>query len=107
MASTTIIPAGKPPAGVQSNFVNPYYGGAKFIGVSSFFLTLAVVVVVLRTYTRIVIQRCFAADDCKWKKADTFSMVDRADLMRLRYYDTSIGSSSPTTNMLILRLIVY
>ncbi len=65
MASTAIIPAGKPPAGVTSNFVNPQYYGGRFIAVNTIVLTLAVLVVVLRTYTRIAIQQCFAADDCK------------------------------------------
>lgn len=65
MASTTIIPAGEPPAGVTSNFVNPRYDGGRFIAISAVFLGLAVAIVVLRAYTRVFIQRCFAADDCK------------------------------------------
>ncbi len=65
MASTAMIPAGKPPAGVTSNFVNPHYDGGKFMATSAVFLGMAVAIVVLRTYTRVFIQRCFAADDCK------------------------------------------
>lgn len=65
MASTAIIPAGKPPAGVTPNFVNPQYDGGRFIAISAVFLGLAVAIVILRAYTRAVIQRCFAADDCK------------------------------------------
>ena len=65
MASIVTSPAGKPPAGLKSNFVNPHYAGGRFIAISGIFLSLAVVAVVLRIYTRAVIQRCFAADDCK------------------------------------------
>ena len=88
MASTAIIPAGKPPPGVTSNFVDPAYDGARFIAISAVFLGLAVIVVVLRAYTRVVIQRSFAADDCKFNVA---GKAEIADPLGCRYHGPRVG----------------
>lgn len=64
MADTQPIPAMSPPPGQTSNFVDPEYQGTKFIVVNAVFLPLAVIALVVRTWTRVFIVRNFCSDDC-------------------------------------------
>lgn len=64
MADSQITPAMPPPPGKTSNFVNPEYQGTKFIVVNCIFLPMAVVALVVRTWTRVFIVRNFRSDDC-------------------------------------------
>jgi hypothetical protein len=66
MASNTIIPAGSPPVGQTSNFVNPPYIGGKFVAVNCIFLPLAVIALGIRTWTRLFVVRSFRWDDCEY-----------------------------------------
>ncbi|PGH15341.1 hypothetical protein AJ79_02507 [Helicocarpus griseus UAMH5409] len=60
---TPIQPAGKPPAGVTSNFVNPPYDGTRFAVVNAVFMPLAVIAVLIRIWTRFAITRAGGLDD--------------------------------------------
>lgn len=53
-------------SGQTSNFSNPPYTGTKFVVVNCVFLPLAVIGLVVRTWTRLFIVRSFCADDCKY-----------------------------------------
>lgn len=66
MASNSITPALPPPPGQTSNFANPVSCGTKFIVVHCVFLPLAIVAVIVRTWTRLFIVRSFRVDDCTW-----------------------------------------
>ncbi|KAJ5754914.1 hypothetical protein N7533_004457 [Penicillium manginii] len=63
MADQTITPAMPPPAGQTSNFINPDYASTKFIAVNSVFLPLALIALIVRTWTRLFVVRSFRWDD--------------------------------------------
>ncbi|KAL3477300.1 hypothetical protein BJX99DRAFT_246267 [Aspergillus californicus] len=63
MSSSNLIPALPPPPGYTSNFVNPYFGGTKFIVVNCVFLPVAFVALGIRLWTRTFIARGFRSDD--------------------------------------------
>ncbi|KAE8150334.1 hypothetical protein BDV25DRAFT_154543 [Aspergillus avenaceus] len=63
MASSTIVPAMNPPPGLTSNFIDPPYIGAKFVVVNAVFLPIAVLSLLLRTWTRLFVVRSFRWDD--------------------------------------------
>ncbi|KAJ5488846.1 hypothetical protein N7539_003736 [Penicillium diatomitis] len=63
MTSNTIIPAMPPPAGHTSNFVNPDYIGGKFVAVNCIFLSLALISLGVRIWTRCFVVRNFRWDD--------------------------------------------
>lgn len=67
MASDTITPAGSPPAGQTSNFINPDSVGTKFLVVNCVFLPLAVIALAVRTWTRLFVVRSFRSDDCEYR----------------------------------------
>ena len=69
MANSTIIPAMEPPPGQVSNFVDPPYSGAKFVVVNCVFLPIALIALAVRTWTRVVVVRSVAWDDCKCYRA--------------------------------------
>lgn len=82
MADAQIIPAMPPPPGKTSNFVDPEYQGTKFIVVNCVFLPLAVVALVVRTWTRVCIVRNFQDDDCMRPRSICGRMtLTSADLM--------------------------
>ena len=60
------IPAGRPPRGVISNFVNPVTLKTPVVAINVVFIVLATAVVSLRVYTRKFINRALGPDDCKW-----------------------------------------
>ncbi|XHG03820.1 hypothetical protein AWENTII_007108 [Aspergillus wentii] len=63
MENNTITPAMAPPPGVTSNFINPMSRGDKYLAINCIFLPLAVIALVVRTWTRIFIVRNFRSDD--------------------------------------------
>ncbi|PYH91840.1 hypothetical protein BO71DRAFT_451858 [Aspergillus ellipticus CBS 707.79] len=63
MANSTITPAGQPPAGQTSNFVDPVYDGTRFLVVNCVFLPLAVMALAVRTWTRMMVVRSVSWDD--------------------------------------------
>ena len=58
------VPLNNPPSGLQSNFVNPRNEKGSAIGVMSVFMTIMVVFVIMRMYTKLRISRCPGWDDC-------------------------------------------
>ncbi len=59
-------PAGTPPDGVIPNLNNPSNLDTYVILTISVCMTLATVAVLLRMYTKILITRSLAYEDCKW-----------------------------------------
>ena len=57
-------PALAPPPGVVPNFVNPYNQGPILLVIGSILIVLMAVLVSVRAYTKIYIQRKLAWDDC-------------------------------------------
>ena len=58
------IPAFPPPPGVVSNFDNPKTLSSSIIGVNVTFLSLMLIVVFIRIYSRGFIARSLGWDDC-------------------------------------------
>ncbi|KAJ5745086.1 hypothetical protein N7520_010268 [Penicillium odoratum] len=73
--ANSITPAGPPPAGQTSNFINPDYGGTKLLVVNCVFLPLAVIALAVRIWTRFFIVRIFRADDFLMVMAFVLSCV--------------------------------
>lgn len=61
--STT--PAGQPPQGVTSDFVSPQYDGGRLVAVDVTFLSMAIIMMILRLYTQAVLSKRVGLDDCK------------------------------------------
>lgn len=59
------LPALQPPAGVESNFVNPKGRGYILNTVASVLFCLMVCLFAIRVYTKLFIVRKLAWDDCK------------------------------------------
>lgn len=59
------IPAGKPPAGVKPNFVDPKSLANAIITVNAVFLALMLIFLTLRIYTKAVLLHNLWWDDCK------------------------------------------
>ena len=59
------IPAGSPPVGVQSNFIDSPTRVPVVIGVSTAFFFLALFCFSLRVYTKTAITKKWKWDDCK------------------------------------------
>lgn len=51
----TIVPAGRPPSGLTSNFTNPQYDGEIFVAVTVVFLSLTIIIISLRVYTQFIL----------------------------------------------------
>lgn len=62
---TTIIEAMPPPPGEQANFTNPSNQSRNTIALHTVCLTLVILCVVMRIYTRSFISRQLGLDDCK------------------------------------------
>ncbi|KAK2753058.1 hypothetical protein FQN55_005018 [Onygenales sp. PD_40] len=60
---TTITPAGPPPPGQVSNFIDPPYDGTRFLIVNVIFMPLAVIAVLIRLWTRFAVTRAGGLDD--------------------------------------------
>ncbi|GAQ35202.1 uncharacterized protein BO87DRAFT_408151 [Aspergillus neoniger CBS 115656] len=75
MANSTIIPAMEPPPGQVSNFIDPPYCGAKFVVVNCVFLPMALIALIVRTWTRVVVVRSVSWDDYLMIFAAIFSTV--------------------------------
>ena len=60
------LPAGIPPPGVVPNFKNPPSLAQPIIAVHAVFLSLAVLFVALRLYTKIFLTRLLRWDDCEY-----------------------------------------
>ncbi|KAK2806791.1 hypothetical protein FQN50_005653 [Emmonsiellopsis sp. PD_5] len=61
--ATTITPAGPPPPGQVSNFIDPPYDGTRFLVVNVIFMPLAVIAVLIRLWTRFAVTRAGGLDD--------------------------------------------
>ena len=59
------IPALAPPAGVLSNFNNPVSLAPSLVAVNAIFLSLMVIAVTIRIYSRRFIVHALGWDDCK------------------------------------------
>ena len=59
------FPALSPPAGVKSNFVDPESRAGTFRAVAYTSLSIMMVFLLLRIYTRARVNRMFGADDCE------------------------------------------
>ena len=57
-------PAGHPPPGVHSNFLNPVSLREPVIAVNTSFVILAALAVVLRLYAKAVVTQATGWDDC-------------------------------------------
>ena len=62
------IPAGDPPDGEQSNFVNPQSSAKALIILNVVFVSLMLCSVMIRVYTKGVIIRSLGWDDCRSPK---------------------------------------
>lgn len=58
------LPAMSPPAGVQPNFDDPHDEGLQAVALASMFMAFAVIFFSSRVYTKTVIVRNVAWDDC-------------------------------------------
>lgn len=61
-----ILPAGKPPPGVQPNFVDPPTQVPVILGVGAAFGVLAVLCFSIRIYTKLALTKKWTWDDCEW-----------------------------------------
>ena len=59
------IPALKPPPGIKPNFVNPPSYANALVTVNAVFLTLMLITLALRLYTKGVLLKSLGWDDCK------------------------------------------
>ena len=58
------IPAGRPPPGTISNFINPVTLKDPIVAINVIFLTVATLFVSLRIYTRKFLNRTIGSEDC-------------------------------------------
>jgi hypothetical protein len=65
MDSIENIPAGQPPPGVKSNFIDPPSQVLNCIVVDSVFLPLMLLAVSVRIFVRVKITKGWGWDDCK------------------------------------------
>lgn len=65
MPLNSTTPAGPPPSGVASNFINPQYDGGRFVAVGITFLSIAIIMMAVRLYTQIALLKRVGLDDCK------------------------------------------
>jgi hypothetical protein len=70
------IPAASPPPGIVPNFDHPPSRSNLLLGLTSVFLSLAVISYFIRMYTKIKILRKVSWDDCKSDGASIASRVD-------------------------------
>ena len=59
------IPAGKPPIGVEPNFVDPKSLANAIVTVNAVFLALMLIFITLRVYTKAMLLHSLWWDDCK------------------------------------------
>ena len=58
------LPAGRPPQGTSSNFINPVTLKTPVVAINVVFLSLATLFVILRLYTRRFLNRALGPEDC-------------------------------------------
>lgn len=75
------IPAIPPPPGIKSNFDNPRTLKSSFVAVNATFLSLMVIVVAIRTYSRGVIARAMGWDDCMLSILVNCKAADRTQIL--------------------------
>ena len=73
------LPALFPPPGVTSNFVNPETRGPALVVTSAICITLMVVCVAVRFYTKIHIKKTWGWDDCSYGSR---LMLDGAEFLQ-------------------------
>ena len=61
-------PAGKPPAGILPNLENPPNLDTYLVVTVALTLTFGTLAVLLRLYTKLLILRSFACEDCKYAR---------------------------------------
>lgn len=71
-------PAGIPPPGIIPNFDPPYNGGPNFYYLGSFFLSLVVIVSLLRLLVKVSITKERSWDDCKFESQLNNIYADQA-----------------------------
>jgi hypothetical protein len=59
-----------PPLGETSDFINPPYCGTKFLVINCVFLPIAIISLVVRSWTRLFVVRSFRVDDCETSSAE-------------------------------------
>ena len=69
-------PAGKPPAGVASDFENPPNIDGTIVPILALCVTIATLAVLIRLYTKSFLLRSLAYEDCKFKSS-TVSLYER------------------------------
>lgn len=65
MPLNTTMPAGQPPQGVNSDFISPQYDGGRLVAVDVTFLSIAIIMMILRLYTQAVLSKRVGLEDCK------------------------------------------
>lgn len=60
------IPTAEPPEGTLSNFVNPPSLDSQSKIITGLMLSITIIILLLRLYTRVRIMRSWGADDCKF-----------------------------------------
>ena len=68
LAALAKTPALAPPPGVVPNFIDPYNQGPILLVIGSILLALMMILVTVRAYTKIFIQRKLSWDDCSLPK---------------------------------------
>ena len=68
-------PAAKPPSGIVPNFVDPITLNAAVITVVSICLILGTFAVLIRSYTKLVLIKSIAYEDCKFETSWPSSLV--------------------------------
>ena len=85
-------PAGPPPPGVHSNFVNPESLQNPAIAVNVIFLSLATTAVVMRLYAKGVVTRAVGWDDCMCRRPFILeNVLTRLDVCILALVNTFLN----------------
>ena len=82
--SLLLQPAAKPPVGQASNFNNPPNLDGPVITMITLFITLATLAVLMRTYTKALLIRSLAYEDCE-SKYETVLQVQMVTMTRCYY----------------------
>ena len=90
------IPAGKPPAGVKPNLIDPDSLGGAIVTVNAVFLALMLIFVTLRIYTKAVLLQTLWWDDCK------LPVLALCSKLRIRRYRLNRSSECCPEQILVL-----
>lgn len=82
--SLLLQPAAKPPAGQASNLTNPLNLDGPVITMITLFITIAALAVLVRTYTKALLIRSLAYEDCE-SKYETVLQVQMVTVTRCYY----------------------